>query len=420
MSTDALSISVYGSPGTTEYQAAIWLRDMIKRGTLPVDSGTVSIHTDVYFSGQKREQIDILLHAHFPSGFSRKVRLLYSLEPVDVTFLDIIAVIEVKAHSGEKVRFSSVNAEVLYRDDWKSASAQSNAQIHSVKQLIRHQLKWTPYVCNLIYFPNLQKADFPSSPNNYLALDSTFDDLLEKLCIAKRLVTSGARSGSLRFCCVSAQLAETIAERHKQLESLLGNHKHEVRYQPPSAVRNWASSTRYRGRPSFFRTFNFRRRRSSIFFKLLSNPIGKAMIFLLIAGGVVHLLTGTEFRRESDSTIAVSSASAPKLATCDFVTPGCGCDASTRFRKGTIAYVRFFGAHQKPVSEVIRDPQGRVSTLTFHDLHLSPKYFDGSCFVAKYVIGRQAVPGPYSVQVTSQLDGSRSQGVFSGAFEVMH
>src|SRR5882757_7153842 len=146
MNTGSFSISVYGSPGTTEYQAAIWLRDMIQRGTLPDDSGRVSIHTDVYFSGQKREQMDILLHAHFPSGFSRKVRLLYSSEPVDVTFLDIIAVIEVKAHSGEKVRFSSVNVEVLYRDNWKSASAQSNAQIHSVKQFIRHQLKWTPYV----------------------------------------------------------------------------------------------------------------------------------------------------------------------------------------------------------------------------------------------------------------------------------
>ena len=70
-----------------------------------------------------------------------------------------------QSHRRDKIDLSGTNARVLYRDGWKSASAQSAAQVYSVKQFISHQLSWSPYVCNLLLFPNLRKADLPSTPN---------------------------------------------------------------------------------------------------------------------------------------------------------------------------------------------------------------------------------------------------------------
>jgi hypothetical protein len=46
--------------------------------------------------GFRRDQIDILMHAQFLSGLERRVRPLYASEAIDISFLDIIAAIEVK------------------------------------------------------------------------------------------------------------------------------------------------------------------------------------------------------------------------------------------------------------------------------------------------------------------------------------
>ena len=66
MRTQGLSITLHGSPGTSEYQAAEWLRDLIRSAVLPTDIGTVAIYTDLYLSGFRREQIDILLSCAIP------------------------------------------------------------------------------------------------------------------------------------------------------------------------------------------------------------------------------------------------------------------------------------------------------------------------------------------------------------------
>jgi hypothetical protein len=228
MRAQGLSITLHGSPGTSEYQAAEWLRDLIRSAVLPADNGTVAIYTDLYLSGFRREQIDILLHAQFPSVLKRRVRLPYASEAIDVSFLDIIAVIEVKSHKRDKIDLRGTNAHVLYRDGWKSASAQSAAQVYSIKQFISHQLSWSPYVCNLLLFPNLRKADLPATPNNFLAADSTFQDFIEKLCTTRRMTISTAPSDHQQFSCTPA--ASTIATQthHKELQALLGARRPEL------------------------------------------------------------------------------------------------------------------------------------------------------------------------------------------------
>jgi hypothetical protein len=236
MRTQSVSVSLHGSPGTSEYQTAEWFYDLISSEVSYADGGAVSIYTDVYFSGLEREQIDMLLLARFPAGLTRRVRLPYATEAVNVTFHDIIAVIEVKEHTRENVDLTGNNARVLYRDGWKSASSQNTAQIHSVKQFIRNQLKWTPYVCNLLLFPNLLKADFPSTPHNYLASDSSFQDFLEKLCITRKLAVSRSQPAAIPFSCMPTDSAIDTERRHEELQALLGTGPRR-HFQPPTPTR---------------------------------------------------------------------------------------------------------------------------------------------------------------------------------------
>lgn len=225
MQPETLNIDVYGTPGSAEYQAALLLRDLIRNASGPEDHGMVSIHTDLYLPGQKREQIDLLLHAYFPSGLARRLRL----DSVDqeIVFKDIIAVIEVKAHRKENVRFSSTNAEVLYNGLWKSASSQSHEQVYSLKPFLERELGWAPFVCNLIFFTNLSETDLPSGARNYLAKDSTFSDLLQRLCISRRLTAYYRRDGDVTFSCLPSNNEEQRLLRNDELRSLLRSERDE-------------------------------------------------------------------------------------------------------------------------------------------------------------------------------------------------
>lgn len=238
MRTQGLSIALHGSPGTSEYQAAEWLRDLIRSAVLPTDTGTVAIYTDLYLSGFRREQIDILLHAQFPSGLKRRVRPPYASADIEISFLDIIAAIEVKSHKREKIDLTGTNARVLYRDGWKSASAQSAAQVYSVKQFISHQLSWSPYVCNLLLFPNLRRADLPSTPNNFLAADSTFQDFIEKLCTTRRMAISTAQPDLQRFSCTPAASTIATQRHHNELQVLLGARRPDFRSHVAPTIRS--------------------------------------------------------------------------------------------------------------------------------------------------------------------------------------
>jgi hypothetical protein len=413
MQLDAFSISVYGTPGTTEYRAATLLRDLIRQAALPTDKGTVSIRTDAYFPGQKREQIDLLLHAYFPKGLTRKVKLLDSVEEIDVAFQDILAVIEVKAHSKKKVFFGNTGAEVLYGDTWKSASSQSHAQTFSAKPFLTRQLGWSPWVCNLIFFSNLVKADLPPGSHYYLASDSTFQDLLEKLYLSKNRTDSNARF----FNCTFGHDAATRELRNKQLQEQLKTYQHEAQHSPPPLARNWPRR-RYWRTPSIFRPFRFRSRyrgtRSRTGFLMMSG-----IVCLLMIGGMVHLFS--RVRPYPDISLGSASpvaAQPPVLHLCESVTPSCGCVESVQFRRGKTINLQFVSLHQRPVSEFIQDPQGRLSPLSFRHLNLSSKYFEGSCFNAKYTIGQEALTGPYSVQVTSEIENSHTRTVLSKGFRV--
>jgi hypothetical protein len=291
MQTERLSTTIYGLPGSIEHQAAESIRDIIRSAVLAEDCGTIAIHTDVYIAAQKREQIDILLHAHFPHGLTRRLRLPYASEQTDVYFSDVISVIEVKAHSRDKVNLTGTNARVLYRDGWKSASSQSHDQIYSVKQFLRERLGWTPYVCNLIFFPNLLRSDLPPTPNNYLAANLTFQDFLEKLCTARKLTAPSAHCRTATFSCTPTQNRARISECMKRLqESLGGQQQYQLLNEPTSPAKPWTIPTYPRRKFSLLGLLRVRRGNSSSLLRSFSSFIAGLVCLLLLIALLARLL----------------------------------------------------------------------------------------------------------------------------------
>src|SRR5205823_1481841 len=106
-------IYVVGAQDTREYGAALELRDMIVRvSPSVVDSpmDTVGIVSGATCHGQSTRDIDILLFANFNSTFEFEPSLTFEKDgqfhrPDKVQVVSLCAVIEVKDHPAEAIRF---------------------------------------------------------------------------------------------------------------------------------------------------------------------------------------------------------------------------------------------------------------------------------------------------------------------------
>jgi hypothetical protein len=148
----------------------------------------------------------------------------------------------------------------------------------------------------------------------------------------------------------------------------------------------------------------------------------KTALSLFLLGGLIQILTRTKSGSPINGTansIAVAAAQHPVLRTCSVITPSCGCDPSTRFRKGKTIYIQFMGKQQRPASEVIHDPQGKTLPLSFHHQNLSSRYFEGSCFIARHTFGDDAATGSYFVQTSATSESGHPTSVLSQTFQVV-
>jgi hypothetical protein len=415
MNTEALLPTIFGLPGTNEYRAAEQLRNIIAQAALPATTGTtVSIHTNLHFTGQRRGQIDLLMHAHFPSGLTRKVRLEQSSEAIDVIFRDILAVIEVKGHDTDAVNLDGLQALVYYPDSgWEDASEQSHQGAFGAKRFIKNQLHWEPFVCNLIFFSRLLQSNLPTfTPHNYLASDATFDDLLAQLCLARKLNPDSHTSTPLRFSCTYAKDEAVVAEQYTQLRQLLGTHRPELSSPaaPPrmsatqisKPLSNLSSTNNWTTAPPPHRYGYFKRRQ--IFVLGIVSVCVVSVLTTLYSAKVAQL-------SQTENPVAT-------VATCRHITSAGDCDAKASFRTGSTVLIQLLGTRQTLVSAHIRDPLGNSSTLTFRNQPPNAKQIAKSYLVAKYVLSRHAPPGSYAIQVTVQGEGKKAEQPLTSSFDV--
>lgn len=223
-----ISTNVYGDDARNEYFAAQRLKSIIESGIAPTDVGQISLHSNATLWGQKRRNIDILLLAQFPKGLRRTIHLPGKTSPEEVGFFNIVAVIEVKDHTIEDVEFRDLAAWVPYNGVLSNATLQSEGQKDSAAKYFKGELHWSPFVCNVLWFRNVAKSDLPRFPHNFLGSDSTFDDFLEKFCLATAPDCPYFHSGKSpqwNFYCMSKRNAAELVARERQVFGLFAEQK---------------------------------------------------------------------------------------------------------------------------------------------------------------------------------------------------
>lgn len=410
---------IYGLSGSSEFQAAVWLQKLLEAGTGPSEKGTIRLHVKPHM----RQQLDVLMHGWFSAGFMRDILLPDVAEPQQVTFLDILVAIEVKTHRKDGVRLSIANAIVKYPEGESSASDESHHQALSAKKFIRRECGWTPWVCNLIFFPNLVKADLPQSTStNYLAGDSTFEDFLEKLCANNPSIEGQSRN--IEFSCAGGG-TKPLQARYEHLHDVLGSFQQtaqqRVASRPATAFNqisrsnqgshsNQSNQVSQPEQSTVLRVpaKRFRLLRYLFFFFAVALAILFVRQAIFVSASALHSLHTKLIQSQRLAQTAIT--------TCMSQTPSCSWQSQSTYHRGMTIYFHFEGLDQNVLSVHIQNPRGATSILPFHK---APDASGGkTVYLAKMPLGSRALTGSYSITADARDTTSQIERSFTENFTI--
>lgn len=171
-----MKIDVLGPEEKVEYQAALELKKVLARDH-PNHPGEVLIFSNFTCYGQNVKDIDILLFAHFQRTALEFHFPENSADPKSpqerILFRDVCFCIELKDKSGDEVMFQGNRAVVRYDRHWMDATAKSEEQKISVRNFLKKEIGWSPWICNAIWFRNIGKDDLPKLQHNFLPASPT-------------------------------------------------------------------------------------------------------------------------------------------------------------------------------------------------------------------------------------------------------
>ncbi len=482
MSEDTYPI-IYAARKSRNLVHAHWLKRLIGSGLIPAGSAEFSIHPSINLPGAKRSELDIVLHARFPNAFTRSLQISSTSAPAEVSFSSILAVIEVKQHrhinKGENstVKLTPTQALVRYRDSltgdlyWSDATEQNLAQCFALKELVALHFGWTPYVCNLLYFSRLHKAELPSGPNLYLASDSTFDEMLQKLCLARRL-SAPATAHTLKFNCADTDQSEEIQLRDRQLLTLLGDHKWEPkpyrpgisaqwrpRSEPPgkphpaitpapgtgnsntlptSGLINPQARVKSRMRPAPKRASNSSREPQNYFetaSKLAGDPpypssilqaqtgtrtllrYSALAVMLIVCVFGFLLFAVRSSHRVSPETPRQSAVPDTQITLCSVNASGETCSPNHLLYPGQIVLLRFSAIDEKLTAARLTTPSGKLLPIPVKKLPMSQPGARYN-FLAQYTLAKAATPGTYRIVTTIKNVPTGRQEISTQTFTV--
>lgn len=183
-------IEVIGVPGSSEYQAALLIRDALAKtwrgiDTSPVEEEHVKIAASVKLSGQKVSDIDVVV-----AGLFRTKRYLVpisnakdvdgnSIVGAKVRVRSFVVAVEVKEHSSDRMRIEAGGINVKYAGGWKNATQQNDDQAHALKGHFQDTARSSPWVYRcvaLLGIPELPRIRGIQQPSAG-AVASLFDGL---------------------------------------------------------------------------------------------------------------------------------------------------------------------------------------------------------------------------------------------------
>jgi hypothetical protein len=171
-------IRIHGSVIGSEAEAAQQLRDIIVAQWPWVEThphAVFEIVAGVKCHNQIRARdLDIVLLASVPDDCGIYQPFLeFAIEgnhylPDSVRVDSLCLVIEVKDHEPGGVRFEGTHAKVTYKGVWSSATDQNDQQLHSLRNYLGLRKGEPPWIANLIWFRQIDRADLPNRPHNFI------------------------------------------------------------------------------------------------------------------------------------------------------------------------------------------------------------------------------------------------------------
>lgn len=200
---DLKMISVFGTDGTPEYEAAFHIAMLARRAWPWLEDDSVSfltVFSGLQCHGQLPRDIDVFVVGYFteknekyfmPSG-PLTVRNGSVESPKKVRVDSLFLVIEVKDHDPSRVRFFGPKVEVRYNSGWHDATEQSIRQLYSFKNYLEfRRFRMVPRITNLIWLRNLLPHQIPSPPHNILHGNLTWNGLLNQAAATSQIIKVG-------------------------------------------------------------------------------------------------------------------------------------------------------------------------------------------------------------------------------------
>lgn len=203
----SIKINLIGNPESTEYKAADQLKDIFQDELKNCKDGEITIATGIQCFGSEVQDVDIVILGQFANGLKWNIKcrskkyfqegyILKNGEEVDTKGKTIIEpllnrdvyihnfclVVELKDLSKGLIRFNQSRAIGKYFEGEKDITDQSQSQKYSLQRFFRDSIQWSPSVCNLIWFRNLTKDDFPKVPHNWLPQIPSLTWIFQLIC----------------------------------------------------------------------------------------------------------------------------------------------------------------------------------------------------------------------------------------------
>lgn len=222
-----------------ENAAAEALRELILRAWPDVEtdpSCDIRIITGVYLTGQKVDDLDIVLLAVFERP--REIALVNNERVVLRSYLlgSLCAVIEVKGHRCDSAEIRSGALWVSYKGQPKNVTEQNRDQMHSLAEFLSAAGAGRPHVTRFIWLGNVTASELRQYsvngdlPHEIILKDSTWENVLFSIWRAWRGRHPEARGFADDRYFISADINRHTSADFNRISQLLTNE--DMRLQP--------------------------------------------------------------------------------------------------------------------------------------------------------------------------------------------
>jgi hypothetical protein len=226
-----------GAPA--ENLAAEALKDLILRAWPDVEndpSCDIRIITGVYLTGQKVDDLDIVMLAVFERP--REVALVNNERAVVRSYLlgSLCAVIEVKGHRCDSAEIRNGTLWVNYKGKPKNVTLQNRDQMHSLAEFLSASGTERPHVTRFIWLGNVTASELRQYsangelPHEIILKDSTWENVLFSIWRAWRGRHPEARGFANDRYFISADINRHTSTDFNRISQLLTNE--DMRLQP--------------------------------------------------------------------------------------------------------------------------------------------------------------------------------------------